>query len=337
MPLAGLVVAGIAIAAAGIVPALSLSSGADAATRAAAARIYVVDRLPHHLLPRTFADGLIARHLLAIAVWWLLAALAAGGEDPRREARARVGRWTACGLAISLAGVAISLAEPFAPGTVYSLLRYYFFRFGEGLLPLSLAAAVAAVLADDRICGRLTGGRGGTAVLRWAAAALLLLDLAHESRHWPLPGRTIPPRSDGKVDAVAWREACDWVRENVPADACFLTPRGSSSLTWHTGRREVVGWKNSPQDAAALVEWRRRIADCFSRDGGFANMERSTVMLGTARVRKVASQYGADHAIVPADLPPLEGPGIERIHANRGYVVYRIAPAAPPAPPESPP
>ena len=28
---------------------------------------------------------------------------------------------------------------------------------------------------------------------------------------------------------------------------------------------------------------------------------------------------------------------IERLHANRGYVVYRIAPAPPPAPPESPP
>jgi hypothetical protein len=334
----GLVLAGIALAAAGVVPAMSLSAGADAATRAAAARIYVVERLPHHLLPRSFAAGLGARHLLAIAVWWLLETVAAGGDDRRRESRARVARWTLCGLAVSLAGCAISLAEPLAPASVYGLLRYYWFRLGEGLLPLSLSAAAAATLADDAVCRRLVPGGGrGTAALRWAAAALLLLDLAHESRHWPLPGRGLPPRSDGKVDAASWLGACDWVRDNVPADACFLTPRGSASFTWHTGRREVVGWKNSPQDAAALVEWRRRIADCFSRDGGFATMERSTAALGSERMRQVADRYGADHAIVPADLPALAGAGFERLHANRGYVVYRIAPVPAIASPESPP
>jgi len=333
----GLLLGGTALAAAGVVPALGLAAGADAATRAAAVKIYVVERLPHHLLLRAFADGMVARHVLAILVWWLLAALVAARGGPQAAARARLARFTLAALSISLAGCIISLAEPLAPGPVYALLRYYWFRFGEGVLPLALAAAAAAAIADDGVmaglfpAGRAAGRTAGraTAAVRGAVVALVLLDLAGESRHWPLPGRTsLQARSDGKLDAASWRDACDWVAAHTPADACFLTPRGAASFTWRTGRREVVGWKNSPQDAVSLVAWRRRIADCFSRDGGFSTMERSTAALGAERMRLVADRYGADHAIVPADLPALADLPFERLHANRGYVVFRLVPAA---------
>ena len=117
----------------------------------------------------------------------------------------------------------------------------------------------------------------------------------------------------------------------------FLTPRGAASFTWRTDRREVVSWKNSPQDARSLVEWRRRIADCFSADGKLATMDTSTVALGAERLREVADRYDADYAIVPlktlaacrpgctpvaADLPA------EQVHANDGYAVLRLERAA---------
>jgi hypothetical protein len=95
-------------------------------------------------------------------------------------------------------------------------------------------------------------------------------------------------------------------------------------LTWWTGRREVVGWKNSPQDARSLVEWRRRIIDCFSREGSFVNLERSTAALGPERLRRVAEQYDATHAIIPLDVPGVDSLPFERLHANRGYAIYRL-------------
>ncbi|MCK4615742.1 MAG: hypothetical protein KAT50_02645, partial [Pirellulales bacterium] len=49
--------AGIGIAMIGVVPALMLSFGVDQAIRLEANRIYVTERLPHHLLPRAFASG----------------------------------------------------------------------------------------------------------------------------------------------------------------------------------------------------------------------------------------------------------------------------------------
>ena len=116
------------------------------------------------------------------------------------------------------------------------------------------------------------------------------------------------------------------IHANTPLDACFLTPRGAASFTWRTGRREVVGWKNSPQDARSLVEWRQRMVDCFSRDGTFANMERSTAALGPDRLRLVAERYAAEYAIIPLDAPGIGAIPFQRLHADRGYAVYRLAP-----------
>jgi hypothetical protein len=318
-----LVAAGLLLAAAGVVPALGLSSGADAAMRAAAAKIHVVERLSHHLLLRTFADGMVARHLLAILLWWFVRVRRPAVSPPEQAARKRVDRFILASLLISLTGVAISLLEPFAANVAYSLLRFYWFRLADVLVPFGLATAAAAVLADNAAIGVLFSAR--PAVVRAIVALLLCLDLARESRHWPLPGRTaLTARSDTKVDALAWRDICDWVAANTPADASFLTPRGAASFTWWTGRREVVGWKNSPQDARSLVEWRQRFVDCFARDGSFANMERSTAALGAERLTTVAEKYDATHAIIPVDVPGVDTLPFERLHANRGYAVYRL-------------
>jgi hypothetical protein len=317
---AALVAGGVAAAALGLVPALGLTAGVDAATRAAATRIYVVERLSHHLLPRTFADGMIARHLLAAVVWWLLSRVVTP-TPPRR----RIAVLTGAALGISAVGVAISLLEPWAPTITCSLLRYYWFRLADVMVPFALATAFAEALSDAAACGRLTSWR--PAWLRAAVVGLLGVDLAVQSLHWPLPGRTtVTARADSKVAAAAWADVCDWVRDHTPPDACFLTPRGAASFTWRTGRREVVSWKNSPQDAASLVAWRQRIVDCFSRSGSIVEMERSTASLGPERLREVAERYAADHLIVPVDAPLVEAIPGERLHANGAYAVYRLAP-----------
>jgi len=320
-------IGGTALAACGVLPALALSAGATAAERAAANRIYVVDRLSHHLLPGSFAEPLVARHLLAVVGWWLLGRLAGSAWS---AASSRLQTFTLAALGISLAGAAIACCEPLAPGAALGLLRFYWFRLADVIVPFSLAVSAAAVLEDDVACRRL----GLLPPFAWRAIVALLLcfDVAAQSRHWPVSANALP-RADSKVDAVAWSDICDWVKNNTPPDACFLTPRGAASFTWRTGRREVVSWKNSPQDARSLVEWRRRIADCFSPDGSLANMETSTVALGAERLRRVADEYDVDFLIVPLKTLQACRPGCvpmttdvpaEQVHANAGYAVFRM-------------
>lgn len=310
------IAAGVGLAALGVVPALGLSAGTDGAERASATYTYVVERLPHHLLVRTFAEGLVARHCLAILLWWLLLPLA--GASPSRS---RLATFTTAALGISLAGCAVSLVEMIWPKAAYALLRYYWFRLADGVVPLALALVATAALRE---------GLGGTARRRlgWIAViAMLTVDLAFEGRHWPLPGRTgLVARADQKVQAAAWREVCAWVRDHTPTDACFLTPRGATSFHWYTGRREVVNWKDIPQDAKSIRAWRERIVACFSADGSLKSLVTSTAALGPDRLLAAARAYGADHIIVPVNaLEPFPLPG-EPLHVAGGYAVHRLDP-----------
>ncbi len=314
---AGLGLVGILGVAAGVVPAVLLNAGVDAAMRHEAARIYVVERLPHHLLVQTFATGFVARHVLALLVWWLLRGMVAPSP-----ARRRLDAFTLAALGISLGGVLIALAEPWAPSLAHGLLRYYWFRLGDVVVPLAVAIIAAVVLADDAACRRIMPL--APPLVRVIATLLLMADLAAESLHWPLPGRELASRADAKVDPPAWVDICEWVRDYAPPDACVLTPRGAATLTWRTGRREVVSWKNSPQDALSLVAWRKRLIDCFSIDGTMSNGVRSTATLGPARVAEVATRYGATLAIVPLDTVGIDELPYRRLHANDVYAVYEL-------------
>lgn len=327
--LAGLV-AGLALAAIGVLPALGLSAGVGPEERARAALVYVVERLPHHLLVRTFADGMVARHVLAVIAWWLLLPTAPSAAGRRMTA------FVAASVGVSLAGLGVSLLECVAPATAYGLLRFYWFRLADGVVPLGLALAAAAALraptgAPEATAGVL-GGAGRRRLALLAVTAMVAVDLAFESRHWPLPGRTgLVARSEKTVQTPAWQKVCAWVRENTPPDACFLTPRGASSFHWHAARREVVSWKNVPQDPRAILEWRQRIVDCFSVDGSLKSLVSSTQALGGERLLEAARKYGADHVIVPVNpLEPYPLPG-EPLHVVGGYAVHRIDPS-PPAP-----
>ena len=49
-----------------------------------------------------------------------------------------------------------------------------------------------------------------------------------------------------------------------PPDARFLIPRLAFTFKWYAGRGEVVNWKETPQDAASLVAWWKRIQDIYA-------------------------------------------------------------------------
>lgn len=336
-----------------IVPAMELSRGVSAADAAKATRIYVVDRLPHHLLVRTFADGMVSRHVLTVALAFTLAGMlitrssrttpASRGREPHSlstaqgDALRRLTIFIAMAVGLAVIGCGISLLEPFAAGITYGLLRYYWFRLSDGLVPLLLACTTMLFVRElppqpqsadgtsDKSC-RLSFAIGWLPTL--LVVMLVAVDIAHESRHWPLPGRWIPSRADRHVEAAEWEEACGWIAANTPQDAVFLTPRGSASFQWRCGRAEVVSWKHVPQSLAGILEWQRRIDDCFGRrDGG--RLVTSTADFGPERLLAVATRYGAGWIIVPrgasnaAGCEPPPPPGT-LAHENAAYAIYEL-------------
>ena len=332
--LLGLLVGG-GLAAVGVLPALTLSRGVDPAVVAEAARIQVVERLPHHLLPERFQQTHVVAHVLTIA----LALVAWAAARPSRRAGRLMGL-AAVAVLVSACGLLLAAVRPHAPAAADQLLRFYWFRFADGLVPLAAAVMLVDWLRWGRTDEEAPSPQRAAAVT--AAVTLVLIavgwNLADEHRHWPTAADPPASRADKHVDAEPWGEMCDWIRDNTPQDAVFLTPRGAATFTWRTSRAEVVSWKNMPQDPESVVAWRQRIFDLYSPAGNdsLSNLERSTAAFGEERMQQMASRYGADFIIVPQKVLDQLGeplPASERVHANDGYVLYRLSEADSPASP----
>lgn len=314
----------------GIVPALMLTWNEPPDLVTEANRIYVFDRLPHHLAPFTLSSTEIVRRLggyLCLLLLFVVLTLALRQLSRRHTSTNtiaadpvysrhlnRIGQFAWGALVIALIGATIEFALWSQPLLAAKVLRYYWFRLNDFALPLAASLYATALIAEGLELRR-----------KWAALALTLAIVATvgnivfvTNTRWLNP---LPP-ADRKIrDFDAWVEACNWAAENTPADALFLTPRLNLTFKWRAGRPEVANRKDLPQDARSMVEWYRRIQDIYyaTIEGQLRPLD-SLGVLGAERVREIARQYGADFVIM--DRGQLLSLPIA--YKNDEYVIYRI-------------
>ncbi len=154
-PLARLIlplVGGLILALPGLVPALMLTRGVDPQIVTAANRIYVYERLYHHLVPQQFGvwfsvgnwDVLVvARHLMLVGVlvgwvWW---------ARPLSARYRRLCLFVAATVGISAAGMLIAMVVPVAPDLAAAFLRFYWFRMSDVMVPVGVALLTIEILA----------------------------------------------------------------------------------------------------------------------------------------------------------------------------------------------
>ena len=233
---------------------------------------------------------------------------------------------------LSLAGFGLVLMSHWAPDTAAALLRFYWFRLSDVMVPLGVSLVGMQCLLGT-LRSRPLAGRCWLAGL----IAAVGFDLAAQVPHLPLNSviSALPvatPRSDKNLPYDDWREVCRWAAANTPADALFITPRMSGTFRWYAGRGEVATWKDIPQDAAGIVAWWRRLADIYSVGGQYPPVRWTDFLgqVGPQRLAQLARKYGAHYAIVQLspDVPPLpDSPGSVKVHANGSFAVYRFAAA----------
>lgn len=334
----------------GIVPALSLTWGVPAEIVNEAARIYVFDRLPHHLAPLTLTAEVprrLAGHAILLAtmfVLWLLQrnSRAISDEAVARspanslEARQELDPSLPNDLsaddppslsplhaivlfaigAAALAGIGFALEIGLAnhPLVAAKLLRYYWFRLTDFAASMAVAfqLTVLVVAALER--------RRAWA-LPALAAAIVLAAWFPVAACWDRLANDNSP-SDAKIPYFkAWVEVCDWIRANTPSNALFITPRANVSFKWRTERPEVANRKDIPQDARGIVEWAQRLKDIYTiQYAGKPLVLDSVCSLGTERVRELANKYHAQYVLSDR----LELLDLPVAFANEDYVVYRI-------------
>jgi hypothetical protein len=314
------VLAAIFPAAVGIWPALAMNADATSQVVAQANQIYVYQRLTHHLLPQTFAGDMVLKHLLLIAVLaclWI--------ATPRGEGRSRLLSFAVGAVLIAVAGGLIAVATASRPEWNASLLRYYWFRLSDAVVPVGVALGVVGWLMSTsrlrplRTCWGL-GVVAGIAALHLTGYAIDRL----------VPTRPRADKASKVADYAAWRHLTDWVSQHTSHDALFLTPRSQQTFNWYTGRSEVVTWKNIPQDASGIAEWWARLNDIYGAESGGDQEEwyDSLAEIPAERLQQLAGKYGFKYLVAEAE-PPLALPVLYR---NESYAVYRMTVIDGPAP-----
>jgi hypothetical protein len=293
----------------GLLPAVLLTRGAPPEEVAEANRIYVYERLPHHLAPYTFPVAFMGRFSFLV-----LATLLLCYWTRANPALARLRGFIIGSLGIAAAGIGISMMAGSYPELTTKLLRFYWFRMSDVIVPLGAALMLGWLIGRER----LTRLRIGNLLL----VVAMFSCLAHGADVFMRRRNSPRPLADKNIAELAdWRATCQWIDENLPEDALFLTPRAAPTFRWYAGRAEVANWKDIPQDAQSIVAWRDRLEDIHRmyRNGRRSVRYESLTELSPARLARLAKKYDFQYIVTEAS-PPLP---LKRVSpAGHYYAVY---------------
>jgi Domain of unknown function (DUF6798) len=296
----------------GLLPVLALSRGVDPSLVDMANRVYVYLRLPHHLNFASFSSAFVFRFGILMLVWVFIRWM----TSPKHPVW-RIHAFVTGTVLICMIGVIITYLTRLNPTVGAALLRFYWFRLADCMVPLGAALGGIALVVSLR--HRVELYRGLIALLIVAAGVhLFALGL---NRVAPVPPRSyLMPWWNYRQ----WTDACQWIDRsgNIPEDARFMTPRFGADFKWYAHRSDLVNWKDVPQDPKSIALWWQQILllHAYGMNESGPLWFDSLARQGTPRILWLADHFGADY-LITATEPRLPLP-IE--YENDGYIVYRL-------------
>ncbi|MCA9050820.1 MAG: hypothetical protein KDA89_18910 [Planctomycetaceae bacterium] len=189
-----------------------------------------------------------------------------------------------------------------------ALLKFYPFRFFDGLLPMAAAWFISS--AAQRLIGRYRIAGHKLPSVTFVVVAMVAVWLSAAAL------RTNPATAYTHRSLVDWIDACHWIRDNTNNDDLCFTPRESFGFKWFAERAEYVCFKDCPQDAPGILEWNRRLwvvyhwGNSSYKDQRFDNIELQTLRRVTGASWLITSSMG------PFESAPVYG--------NSTWRIYRI-------------
>lgn len=318
----------------GLVPPLVANSGSDWSTTVLASEIYVQRRIFHHLDFDQFKTGRIARFALLITLWLFLWRLFI------RDIRLRRLNWFAAGsLLIGLTGLGLSAVAGSQTGSGHDLavvlLRLYWFRLGDGAVPLATSLMLVSLVWHLGWRSRLQRPRLAAIAFVGLIGLAVSLSVA-ESLMDPRPAadaRSLPQYPDNPRRTVQtwenWVAVCKWISRNTPSDARFLTPAQQQTFKWYAGRTEIVNWKDIPQSDLGILDWWERVEQL-----GLPQQRWDLGLLAYSdeQLRDLARRYQIDYLVLPQSQYEQLGGSTsfqlvypETPEARRTYVVLKLS------------
>ena len=337
---------------AGVVPAVLLTQGSSPDESTAAAITYSYFRISHHLLPSAFLPWWYVRHALLLMILFIVGRRAwrcdANDRDSiaRRQIDRRLIAFVIGAVTIAAMGLLLGALPPLAPDLAARLLRYYWFRLSDAIVPLGMAVLVTKMAWEkaslqDAISVNLPKPNQPGGCQRWArvilVSAVLLVGYSSGDRMLQI----VPPSTGNRLlgwDADAnretrqavfrdWLAVCDWAKSSTPPDEVFLTPRHQQTFKWYAHRAEVVNWKDVPQDAPSLIQWRRRMQEVYPWTLGNTRVSINYSTLQEFRERYHVRYMIVDRRVTGMNLPLVRLYPMETSE-NSNYAVYELPIAA---------
>ena len=253
----------------GFVPAVLQNAAASQVDISVAAQAQSLWRLSHHQLATEFDRWFL---YLPVSGIWLFLAICNRNQASRNLKR--LNRVVVASLLIAIGGLVLALVVTWLRGSFKDfaalLLTLYWFRLADVLVPLG--CVFNAFYFIDHLPRELRLWRLAVVFsigfLTWG----FVLNLQQNQRD-PRSGsaqQTVllpsdPQRQRREIEAeINWVKTCDWIRDNTPPDALFVTPLNQQTFKWYAQRSEVASRKDMPQDAKSILPWLERLSVLFS-------------------------------------------------------------------------
>ncbi|MCK4899488.1 MAG: hypothetical protein KAS38_11960, partial [Anaerolineales bacterium] len=216
-------------------------------------KIYVEFRVPHHVLPSAWQGDLWVNELILATCLFLSIYLIIKKGSLKFTAAYALG-------CVSLFTIGLVI---FAIGQT-SLLRFYWFRYPDVMIPFLSLVLVALVISDLTYTKPDDSPRRNK---RWYGVQLLLskglpLFLAMVLILIAFQSITIiraSYRRGTNRRPTKIQTSLEWISENTPRHAVFLVDALMSEFYVFAERPRFVSFNHSPQSAADILEWYERI------------------------------------------------------------------------------
>jgi hypothetical protein len=278
-------------------PPLLANVGTPSETVATANYVQVHQRLSHHLLFQSFPAAHVGRFAVLVVIWLFISRTVFISRKFQRLA------WFCnSSLIISLLGIVLSgMAQTpnSMSGFANSLLRFYWFRFSDFAIPLGIGlfgVRLFEVLYRSPMRSQRIMASASAAMFLLACLSSVIMD--NIDLRAAADKAVLPTYPDQPVRTLQtyenWRKACNWVRNNTRSDSVFLTPIEQQTFKWYAHRADFACWKDMPQDAASVVQWRRNvdIQRGIYRIGG-------PLQLTPEQLQSLSRDHGITHMLIP--------------------------------------
>lgn len=287
-----------------------------------ASEIYVTLRVPHHVLPSAWLGQQWP--------YWLALLVAANLVLWRRGPRYRL----LCQYALSAAGIFL-VGLLIAHLGLTSTLRFYWFRFGDTMLPLLGWFLLAICLSDLRrtleahaqpTFRALGTALGGLMVVLTLALATITFSLYVRREPWMVFGEdarrtlALPHAHSGTMG--------QWIQAHTDRAATFMIDPTLDSFYVDGERAVFVSFKHSPQEERDILAWYTRL---LRLTGGRPLLQGGISVLGELQaayreltadeVVRTARDYGLDYMLSPNGQLPFPV-----AYRDAGLTLYRMPP-----------